>query len=474
MTVTAAMLVLCAHRAQAQSTWGIVTVDTAQVYTQADETSPAIGTLRKGMDIESDSPPRCGTPGRWCAVYVRGWTSPRGWMHESDLVVSKGVASFWSREYDQAVLELTEEIRETRDDEAATWMQFFLAYAHWEAKRPERAAAILGQITLRHPVTPLTPLAYIAAGLLERQRKNANAELRWYEALHAAFPDYRHADSQCGSNPVTAFWDLCGPDVVDRIEALRAFITVQTDVERIVADGSTPLEQSAAWYRLGEAFERRNTIDRLAPEAEEEDEDARRCYETAIRRARGSDPAGRAAWRLISLSAATEWGGDLYAETQWMRQSYGRFLREYPSHEHAAEAKFELARATWADAGYPEVLGYIESPGTWDDWRREQQNLDQWFDTRGFGGGVGMIPTVRHPPKTRKALAMYRDLVREYPHSSFAPLAQYYSAVILDYCLHNTRAALTEYQAFLDKYPQTELYAPKAANRVSALGALKQ
>lgn len=64
---------------------------------------------------------------------------------------------------------------------------------------------------------------------------------------------------------------------------------------------------------------------------------------------------------------------------------------------------------------------------------------------------------------------MFGEIVTKYPNSPAVPMAMYYRAVILDYCLNDPRAALGEYDAFLQKYPTLAKYADKARARIKAI-----
>jgi hypothetical protein len=130
-------------------------------------------------------------------------------------------------------------------------------------------------------------------------------------------------------------------------------------------------------------------------------------------------------------------------------------------------------RAASARAGYPEVFGYIESRGTPEDWKREKEYLSQWFETSGFGGGVGIITPKRHPRETVKALQIFREVVTKYPRTRSAPMAQYYSAVIFDYCLNGANNAVRQYNIFLQNVPNGDSYVDRAKKRVAELSARK-
>ena len=119
-----------------------------------------------------------------------------------------------------------------------------------------------------------------------------------------------------------------------------------------------------------------------------------------------------------------------------------------------------VARATWIKAGYPELMSYFQEG-------EDETDLSKWLDTSGFGGPVERIK--RRPLETRVALRMFRDVVREHPNSESASMAQYYSAVIIDWCLADPVAAVREYQRFLDRYTGPAVYVTNARARIAAL-----
>ena len=179
--------------------------------------------------------------------------------------------------------------------------------------------------------------------------------------------------------------------------------------------------------------------------------------------------AGEAAFRRIVAAGVREWEGDIEARATWALRSYRAFLEQFPEHRRAGEALFAIAEATWARGGYPELFHYIMTPGTWADWRARAQFLEQWFDTRGFGGGTVPPPTPPNPKEAARAREMFREVLTKYPDSPAAPLSMYYGAVILDYCLNDAPAALVEYEAFVQKHPRLATYAEKARARIKAL-----
>ena len=183
----------------------------------------------------------------------------------------------------------------------------------------------------------------------------------------------------------------------------------------------------------------------------------------------GSDVAGRAAWKLIGFSQPYEWEGDWQGKAEWVLEQHGSFIKTYPRHELVGEALFKMAVATWAKAGYPELYGYIIRPEGWGPaWLTRKDQLEQWFDTRGFGGGQGEL-VAQHPEQTLEARRVFQDLLRRYPQTQSAAMAKYYIAVISDYCLQDAKAALSDYDAFVSQYPSATPYTAKATQRISFL-----
>jgi hypothetical protein len=177
--------------------------------------------------------------------------------------------------------------------------------------------------------------------------------------------------------------------------------------------------------------------------------------------------AGNAEWQRIRRSAPYEWEGDIEAIAEWTLRNYRKFLEEYPDHPLAAEAMFNVATATWASGGYPEPFHYIIA-ATWEEHAAKTRHLNQWFDTRGFGGGLDRVRT-QDPDAARRAREMFIALAGKYPSSRSAMMARYYSAVILDYCLNDSANAVVEFRAFVKKHPMAAPYASKTKRRIAAL-----
>jgi hypothetical protein len=172
------------------------------------------------------------------------------------------------------------------------------------------------------------------------------------------------------------------------------------------------------------------------------------------------------AWDRIRKSAPYEWEGDIDAIAEWTLGNYGKFIDDYPSHPLAAEAMLNVARATWASGGYPELFYYIIAP-TWAEHEAKTRHLSQWFDTSGFGGGLGTAAK-QDPQAAARARESFVALAAKFPSSAAAVTARYYSAVILDYCLNDTVKAIAEYEAFVKRHP-TSADAVRARRRITAL-----
>jgi hypothetical protein len=172
------------------------------------------------------------------------------------------------------------------------------------------------------------------------------------------------------------------------------------------------------------------------------------------------------AWQRIRKSAPYEWEGDVDAIAEWTLSNYGKFLEDYPTHPLAAEAMLNVATATWGSGGYPELFNYIIAP-TWAEHAAKTRHLSQWFDTSGFGGGLGTVAK-QDPQAAVRARESFVALAAKFPTSAAAVTARYYSAVILDYCLNDAVKAIAEYQAFVKRHP-TSAYADRARRRIAAL-----
>jgi outer membrane protein assembly factor BamD (BamD/ComL family) len=94
--------------------------------------------------------------------------------------------------------------------------------------------------------------------------------------------------------------------------------------------------------------------------------------------------------------------------------------------------------------------------------------LDQWFDTRFFGGPVDIVE--HRPEAARPALKMFEEIAAKYPGTKAAPMARYYAAVMLEWCFNERAAALAEYRRFVSRYPSADKrYLTRAQARIAFL-----
>ena len=458
--------------AAAQTT--IVTHSGAVLRAAPSDTATAVTALPKQTAIELwRGMPEPGQ--QWFEVRATPSSSVegvKGWIRADDIQLSSGILALWWRRLSEAAAQLPAEISATTDPETAQWLSFQLGYTYQLMQRLDDAAALFERLARQRPINARTPFGYLAAARVQLERQNAQGSLRVYEALLDAEPDFVVSDRACAASGVAFDHRLCSgePRITARAGAWRALIDRQAATDRVVVDSAATAEQKArAWFGLAEEWERKNAVDPGRQETGVPSEDPQRCYAAAIAAAPGTVLAGNAQWRLIALSAPYEWEGNVTGMAQWLTRKFGDFLSDYPSHPHAGEALFNVARARWAAAGYPEVFGYIFTPGGWPAWRARAAVLDAWFDTRGFGGGAGgpVLPVNRD--ETLRALAMFKDVVTRYPTSPAAAEAQYDAAVILDYCLNDKARAIVDFEAFLTLAPQLEPFATKARARLTAL-----
>jgi tetratricopeptide (TPR) repeat protein len=394
---------------------------------------------------------------------VIGGQVAKGWIKKTDLVLSDGWQRFMGRDYPAATSLLRAEAALAPDPSLRAWLTLQLGFACHASGQLDQAVETLETLARERPVYALTPFAYLAAARVHLDRHDADAMLRTYEALLNAVPSYRVPSVECEAR-APAGRQLCSGEasIERRVVALRALVARQALTTRVLNNpAATGVEKASAWYALGAEWEKKNEIDPGFQETRVPNDDPRRCYEAAVVAAPGSVVSGEAAWKLIAFSAPYEWEGDIEARTEWTLKHYGAFLQTYPGHARSGEALYQIATATWASGGYPEAYDYMFAPAGWSTLGPKRQQLEQWFDTRGFGGGVGPLTN----PKPEEA----KEVVTKHPTSRAAPMAQYYAAVILDYCLSDRTRALFEFEAFLGKYPQIEPFATKARARVAVL-----
>ena len=479
------LLVLAPSRLNANG-WPktLVRVDDAAVRAEPDSASPVLARLRAHEPV-GVAEERSG----WCRVVAPAGRL-EGWMKAADLVRSAGMARFWARQFAEALQALSEESRSENDPVVSSWLRFYAAYCQWATGRLDDAAATFEVIAGHRPPTAFVPLACVAAAKVHYVRGDLDSAVRAYEKLLATSPGFELNCSQWPGSAVDPYpvaWtndaELClgNPSIAARLSALGALMGVQATVNRVRDDpAATPEAKASAWVDLGRAWEEKNRVDPGRTELEgmiTVNSDATRCFEAAVTVSPGSRPAGFAADRLISLSEPYEWEGDYKAQATWMLEKYGTFLASFPTHELSGEAMFKMGIATWALAGYPELFRIIfisteqRGSGLWTALQDRSRELEQWFDMRGFGGGLGSVTPV--PSGAAKALAAFQDLLSRYPATKSAGMARYYCAVILDFCLGDRPKALAEYKAFVSQYPQIELFVEKARRRIAALQTVK-
>ena len=460
--------------------WPKTLVRTAEaaVYERPDAASPVRLTLKFGAVVGVRR-----EDGGWCDVSAASGAGGRtidGWMRAADLVRAPGMARFWAGDFQDAMLALESDVRGTEDPVIAAWLQFYLGYSQRVSGQLDLARATFGAIAHRRPPTRFAADAFVAAAKVASVQGDLPGALAAYEGMLAAFPDRRAAphrfDPAVDPYPMARDLDsevtMGDPSIPNRVRALQRLIETQAAAARAITDaGATPIQVATAWHGLGQAWEDKNRVDPSRTHLGGmiiDNSDARRCYKTAVDAAPGSPPAGHAAWRLIALSEPYEWEGNWQSQAAWSFESYATFLADYPRHELAPEARFNIAVATWVKAGYPEVYGDLFVPGGWDMWKSRLVFLDQWFDTKRIGGGVGE-PATPQPEQAARAQQMFRDIVATSPTAKSASMAQYYVAVIFDYCLSRPDEALPEYETFIREYPKADPFVEKARNRLAAI-----
>jgi tetratricopeptide (TPR) repeat protein len=425
------------------------------------------------------------TDGDWSDVVV---ALPGGngrtidaWMRTADLLQSPGMAAFWNQRFDDAVTQLDQEVRATKDAAIARWLRFYLGYAQWATGRLDLARETFSALARGGPPRTYAAPAFVALSRVAGITGDLQGALAAYRDLLAAVPELRQSDYRCVAavDPYPASWEggraLCEGSgrIQHRIDALERLIGARADGVRLMTDpAATPLQRAGASLAIGRAWEAKNAADpgRTSEGFRRDQSDARAHYDAAIATAPGTAPAGHAAWQLIPMSAPYEWEGDWQAQAAWTVEKYGAFLKSYPDHELAGEARFEIAMARWAQAGYPEVYRLIlvpESP-PWPAFKKRQAELDAWFEAAKFGGGHGAT-VAQHVLQLPPVVDELRAIVADHPKTPSAPMAQYWIAVILDYGLDRPADARVEYQKFLKTSPKLEPYATKAQRRLAAV-----
>jgi tetratricopeptide (TPR) repeat protein len=471
-----ACLILCVSGIAGAAGFGkaLVLAPEARVFAKASLDAPVLATLPHGALVHVQR-----RDVEWCVVYISAppgvERGTNGAMRCGDLVQSPGLTAFGNKQPSVAAALLTDEVRATSDPLIGSWLQFFLGYAHWASGGTERARETFEAITARRPSVPLAVDAFVALAKLAWSEGRPEAAIAAYERMLAAYPEFHGRsyvyDFSIDSTEVE--WDTNAPirfgdgQIERRLQAARALVATQRSTEAALQNPrSTPLRRASAWLALGRAWEAKNEVDPgrvgiafpLRTEAQQ-------AYEAAIALAPGSAPAGSAAFRLIAFTEPYEWEGDWEAQSGWNITEYSAFRDRYPSHELGGEALFRIATARWVQAGYTEVYRYTFAPDR-QAFDARLRALDAWFNVAGFGGGTGGVAVPQHPEQTATALKLFREVVAKYPATESAAMAQYYVAVILDYCLGQRDAARPEYETFIRKYPKAEPFVTKAKARL--------
>jgi len=475
-TLTLLACVTAARSAAGEFADGLVILrsGSAAVHELPNDGSPAIAWVQAGYGVTVTVP--CGAEDvAWCRVAAREWTGvgssgpiQRGWIKTQEMFYSPAIAQLMrDRQVDARELFATDIARARGNELVSTWLRLYLSLAHEQSDRVDDAITTLNSAVAVSAPNSLLPFAYLDLAKLNLRRQDVNTALNVYQQLLRRFPGYTLQLRDCYGQPLPDRVYCDGsPRIQERVDATRTFLAVRQRTENTIATATSAPQKAAAWYELGRAWETKEAIDPAQPtEGRRDTSEARRCYEAVVQLAPGSAVAGTAAWRLIEFSEPYEWEGHWDAEAAWSLGRFGAFAAAYPSHELTGDALFKIAQATWAKAGFPEVYGYVFTPG---DWNARLKELSPWFDTGGFGGGRGeFVP--QHPDQTRAAQKLFQDIVDKYPRSKSAAMAAYYVAVIDDYCLKDGRRSLTEYERFVRAYGDTKIFADKARERVASL-----
>ena len=458
---------------------GLVRSNDAPIHAQPSDASPIVMTLQAGAGVSFEGP--CDAEQSWCNVRAKNRNDHdrpvTGWMRTMVMFPSDGVRLYEKRMFAEAAAVLIREIGSAGSDSlVSSWLRFYLGRSEGLAGQVDKAVTSLEEVIQVGPQSAFAPYAFLALAKLYLRKGDVAAALGVYERMLNAFADYTIDVHEClYYSPVGDAETCYGASIKKRVDATRKFLAVKTSADRTgAATHTSALQKARAWYDLGQAWEAKNEVDpdRLNDVGLIDISEALRCYEMAVKAAPKSAAAGKAAWRLIDFSQPYEWEGDWQGKARWALEKYGSFMKTYPDHSLVGEALFRIAVATWAKAGYPELYGYIIVPGGWEDWGKRQKELEQWFDTKGFGGGRGDL-VVQHPELTPEARRRFQDVVSRYPKTASAALAKYYVAVIDDYCLKNTPSALRSYERFVHQNPNANPYVDKAKQRIAVLRAQK-
>ena len=451
----------------------IVGVVSAAVYANPDASAAVTHHVPEGgvVRVRSDN-------GTWADVlmYSPSLGGGRGWMRSQDLVRSEGLRQYWREQFENAVALLTVETRGERDPVVAAWKRFHLGYAQW-ATGDLAAARATFEALGRQRGNLYAPYAWLAAAKIALVHDDTATAIAEYQGLTLNVPGFQLPGDCSGIDTTSMHWpdgaSICrgNPSLVRRTDALRAYAITKADLDRVVADRrTTPIQRAEARLAFARALEQREDADPVQdPTSDSGPTGALHAFEAVVEEAPGSAPAGFAAWKVIQASGG-EWEGDWHGEAAWLFEKYGQFLADYPQHELVPDAKLKIAEATWADGGYVELFHLVIDPGGWEVIEKREAFLEQWFDTRGVGGGA-LDPITLHPEEAVKAQQMFRDIVAGWPASRAAAMAQDWVAVIFDYCLGQPATALPEYETFLRRYPTTDPFVDKARGRIAAIRA---
>ena len=467
-----------ACEASAEVLSGLVRSNDAPIHAQPSDASPIVMTLQAGAGVSFEGP--CDAQQPWCNVRAKNRNDRgrpiTGWMRTMVMFPSDGVSLYEKRMFAEAAAVLIREIGSAGADPlVSSWLRFYLSRSEEETGQVDKAVTSLEEVIQIGPQNTFAPYAFLALAKLYLRKGDVALALGVYERMLNAFADYTVDFDACNYySPVSVDYVMCSgnPSIKQRVDATRKFLAIKTSADRTVAAAHTSaLQKARAWYDLGQAWEEADPH-RLNLVGLIDTSEALRCYEMAVKAAPKSAAAGKAAWRLIDFSQPYEWEGDWQGKARWALEKYGSFMKTYPDHSLVGEALFKIAVATWVKAGYPELYGYIIEPDGWEAWKKRQTELEQWFDTKGFGGGRGDL-VVQHPELTPEARRRFQDVVSRYPKTASAALAKYYVAVIDDYCLKNTPSALRSYERFVHQNPNANPYVDKAKQRIAVLRAQK-
>jgi outer membrane protein assembly factor BamD (BamD/ComL family) len=473
--MAATLIALCAfaHPVAGADAVPLVYGHDLPVPAQADEKAEIVRVFPIGSALSLSVRTECDRTS-WCEVFVgyAGGRPKTGWARAESLFFSEGIARFAGGDRDGAEDALAGDLARAPDAVVASWLRVYLAYAQMNTNDFSAARKTIDDLIRGSRNTPFNAAADIALAKWSFWQEDTAAGVRAYEQLLTIYPNYmvKTADNECCDRSVTWNNDIASGhrSIRVRINVNRRLAVAKAATAQAVASPSTtPIELATLWYRQGAAVEAKRRDDpNHATDGPQDRSEERESYEAAVAAAPGSDPAGRAAWRLIDLSAPYEWEGDWMGISKWLLDNHRRFLAPYPRHAFAGEARFQIAIATWGAAGYPEVFDYV-FPVSGLDYSAHRKLLEQWFDTRGFGGG-NTNPVTQDPAAAARAIPLFEDVVDHFPTTASAGLAAYYIGVIYDLCLNDQTHALAAFRRFANAYPANPNVG-RARKRIAAL-----